>query len=156
MLVSFGFSVLYVDGSAALHPYATSIGVNNPFYTFKGADHVPYLTNLAYMDTTVNFVRDFLRPLLPITPNAVIENNAFASVSLFPNPAKESISVYFDKTNFGTLSGALYDVSGRVIRNINMEQSPTIVEQGNLATGIYYLKLVNQKQDSKVLKVSFY
>jgi len=36
------------------------VGVENQFYTFPGAPHVPYLSNAAYMDTSIRFVRDFL------------------------------------------------------------------------------------------------
>ncbi|MCC2548919.1 carboxylesterase family protein [Hymenobacter sp. BT175] len=63
-----GLPPQYVYGSAILKVRATEVGVFNPFYTFKGAPHVPYsgtgTTAAAYMDTTFRFVRDFLRPQL--------------------------------------------------------------------------------------------
>ena len=59
-----GFPTLYLDGSRMLYAGTQSLGVNHKFYTFYGAPHVPYAgssaTQMAYMDTTVNFVRDYL------------------------------------------------------------------------------------------------
>ncbi|MBC8082813.1 MAG: alpha/beta hydrolase, partial [Hymenobacter sp.] len=60
--------LLSLYGSSVLKPRADAVGVFNAFYSFKGAGHVPYngttAAELAYMDTTFRFVRDFLRPLL--------------------------------------------------------------------------------------------
>lgn len=63
-IVNPGVQLMYLDGSRMIHEQAVAVGVQSNFYTFYGADHVPYLgtgpTELAYMDTTINFVRDYL------------------------------------------------------------------------------------------------
>jgi para-nitrobenzyl esterase len=63
-IVNPGVALMYLDGSRMLHEQAQAVGVPTNFYTFHGAGHVPYLgtsaTQVAYMDTTVNFVRDYL------------------------------------------------------------------------------------------------
>ena len=63
-LVNPGTPLMYLDGSRMLKERATAIGVQNTFYTFYNAPHVPYngtsASQLAYMDTTIRFVRDFL------------------------------------------------------------------------------------------------
>lgn len=63
-IVNPGVALMYLDGSRMLHEQAQAVGVPTNFYTFYGAGHVPYLgtsaTQVAYMDTTVNFVRDYL------------------------------------------------------------------------------------------------
>ena len=43
-----------------LHERACAIGLEEYFYTFPGAGHVPYISNATIMNTTVNFIRDFL------------------------------------------------------------------------------------------------
>ncbi len=59
-----GISLLYLDGSRMIKEQANALGISNPFYTWYGAGHVPYsgtsASALAYMDTTVKFVRDYL------------------------------------------------------------------------------------------------
>ena len=52
--------IMEVDGSSSIHPYALSQGVDSWYYQWEGADHVPYLSDQNYMDTTVAFVSDFL------------------------------------------------------------------------------------------------
>ena len=52
--------IMQVDGSSIIHPYALSMGVDSWYYQWEGADHVPYLADQAYMDTTIAFVSDFL------------------------------------------------------------------------------------------------
>lgn len=52
--------IMQVDGSSVIHPYALSQGVDSWYYQWEGADHVPYLSSQAYMDTTLAFVSDFL------------------------------------------------------------------------------------------------
>ena len=56
--------LMYLDGSRVLFDRACAVNVQNNFYTFAGAPHVPYAGTspaaLAYMDTTDNFIRDFL------------------------------------------------------------------------------------------------
>ncbi len=52
--------IMVVDGSSSIHPYALSQGVDSWYYQWEGADHVPYLADANYMDTTIHFVSDFL------------------------------------------------------------------------------------------------
>ena len=59
-IVNPGTPLMYLDGSRMLHERACAVGIENSFYTFPNAPHVPYASNSNYMDTTENFVRDFL------------------------------------------------------------------------------------------------
>jgi hypothetical protein len=74
-----GIPMLYLDGSRMLHEGAPLVGVNHSFYTWYGKGHVPYAgtsaTALAYMDTTVNFVRDYLISRLGCTDAALLPPN---------------------------------------------------------------------------------
>ena len=64
VLPSFPVHILVADGSRMLNQQAQAVGVQNPFYTWYGADHVPYAgstaTEVKYMDTTVTFVNQYL------------------------------------------------------------------------------------------------
>ncbi|MHB8259236.1 MAG: T9SS type A sorting domain-containing protein [Bacteroidia bacterium] len=66
-----GIPVMWVDGSRMLYQQAQAVGVQNNFYTFQGAGHVPMegttTAELAYMDTAVRFIRDYLLQCMGIT-----------------------------------------------------------------------------------------
>ncbi|MDW8273300.1 MAG: alpha/beta hydrolase [Chitinophagales bacterium] len=47
-------------GSCDLAVRAARIGLPHSVYIFKGAGHVPFVFNQAYMDTTIAVIRDFL------------------------------------------------------------------------------------------------
>ncbi len=84
-IVNPGTPLMYLDGSRMIHERACAVGVENQFYTFLGAPHVPYAGSAAYMDTTVNFFRDFLIKQLGCTDAIIQPENARAqSVNLYP------------------------------------------------------------------------
>ena len=84
-IVNPGTPLMYLDGSRMVHERACAVGVENQFYTFPGAPHVPYAGNAAYMDTTVNFFRDFLIKQLGCTDNILQpENDRMQAAVLYP------------------------------------------------------------------------
>jgi poly(3-hydroxybutyrate) depolymerase len=83
-VVNPGTPLMYLDGSRMLHERACAIGVENQFYTFPGAPHVPYLSNAAYMDTSIRFVRDFLVKQMGCTETALQPaNNPLQTATLY-------------------------------------------------------------------------
>ena len=84
-IVNPGTPLMYLDGSRMIHERACAVGVENQFYTFPGAPHVPYAGSAAYMDTTINFFRDFLIKQLGCTDNILQPENApMQAVYLYP------------------------------------------------------------------------
>jgi hypothetical protein len=82
--------IMWADGSRMLACQAQNVGVQNNFYTWLGANHVPYVqggnatTQAAYMDTTVNFVRDYLLQRLNITCTALqVANSPMGTANLY-------------------------------------------------------------------------
>ena len=59
-IVNPGIPLMYLDGSRMLHERACAVGVEEYFYTYEGAGHVPYAGDAGLMNLTVNFIRDFL------------------------------------------------------------------------------------------------
>ena len=177
-----GVSLIYLDGSRVMYAQAKAVGVQNNFYTFPGAPHVPFAgntpTQLAYMDTTVKFVRDFLiarmgctdAPLMP--PNTPvgtatlypytacitgIENHEGVSLlhSVFPNPSNGNVNVVFSNNN-SNHTVELIDITGRVISSARTNDAVYILEKGSLNAGVYFLKVSNTKGDASVQKIVFY
>jgi poly(3-hydroxybutyrate) depolymerase len=88
-VVNPGVPLMYLDGSRMIHEQALAVGVQSNFYTFNGAGHVPYLGGssaaVAYMDTTVKFVRDYLVERLGCSNAALQPANAPAqTATLYP------------------------------------------------------------------------
>jgi hypothetical protein len=144
------FPIMLIDGSYSVARYADSIGVYNQMYTYFGSDHVPYATNLQYMDTTVRFVSNFLYTQLGCTPSdpnplpntfttGIAENN-LKNFMIYPNPSSEKISVqsdqFFDRMDIS-------DLTGRVVLSAN--NSGTIDVAG-LGKGIYLVRLFRKNQ----------
>jgi hypothetical protein len=84
-IVNPGVPLMYLDGSRMLHERACAINLENQLYTFNGAGHVPYIgtsaTAQAYMDTTVNFYRDFLIQQMGCTQAPLQPANAWAQTA---------------------------------------------------------------------------
>ena len=87
-MVNPGVPLMYIDGSRMLQERATAIGVQHNFYTWYNAPHVPYAgtsaIQIAYMDTTVRFVRDYLIQRLGCTdPILQTANAPFGTATLY-------------------------------------------------------------------------
>ena len=177
-VVNPGVPLMYLDGSRMLHEQAQAVGVQSNFYTFYGADHVPYLggsaTNVAYMDTTINFVRDYLIDRLACTNPILQAPNAPAqTATLYPfTPCSGNIPVDFctgaglvesiDDLKFKIypnpsqndmviefeeeteLRVELFDFSGRNLISKEQFGSKIQLERNGLNNGIYLLKLTTK------------
>ena len=152
IIVSLGYSVMYVDGSAPIHARANAVGVNNPFYTFSGADHVPYLNNATYLDTTIKFVRDFLFPLVAAAPTKVNKEQASETVSVYPNPASNSFTVQMPD-NWKGGSVELSDLYGKLIHRETPKSNKFQFDAGSYTKGIYLLRLMDQNKGLTIKKI---
>ncbi len=168
-MVNPGIPIMNVDGSRIIYAQSLLVGVQDNFYTFLGAPHVPYAgptpKAVAYMDTTVNFVRDFLigrmnivcTPLQPANPafNAGIQNmtvNLFEDV--YPNPSSDIVNVLFVNNN-AIYTVELFDIAGRIVKSDKTSQPGYTLEKGNLVNGVYFLKVTNAKGEASVRKIIF-
>ncbi len=149
------FPVMVVDGSYSISDYANMIGVQNEMYTYFGADHVPYVSNTAYMDTTVRFVSNFLYRYLGCNPsdptpsantfvtginNVLAENN----ISVYPNPSTGKIWIDFNDQIEKIISVSINDLDGRKVFEKNDFENPVNVE--GLFQGVYFLNLQTEKE----------
>ena len=151
------FTIMRVDGSHSINLRANNIGVQNPFYTWYGADHVPYAgtttVQQAYMDTTVDFVKAFLRPFmgLPI-PSSISENHSSNEIKIYPNPSNGNIKIVSESFQRGT-TACLYDVTGRVADKFEINNEKTFYQNSNLDKGIYFLKISDADKKEIVKKI---
>ena len=64
-------------------------------------------------------------------------------ISLYPNPAKQNIVVKLNEFNKASLT--VYDLSGRLILNKNLDSSLTNLNVSGFATGVYLFKIKTDK-----------
>jgi para-nitrobenzyl esterase len=171
-IVNPGTPLMYLDGSRMVHERACAVGVENQFYTFPGAPHVPYAGNAAYMDTTVNFFRDFLIKQLGCTDAILQPENAPAqAVNLYPinycdgTPVNEvcptsgiseenilSALIYPNPSKDiiqiipsinGNYSVEIADYSGRILLTSMNNNSICEMNISSLSAGNYFVKIIS-------------
>ncbi len=170
----FGIEIMELDGSRVIKEHADAIGVQNNLYSHYGADHVPHSSSAAYMDTTVNFIRDFLidqmgctdlalqapntpfgtADLYPLTycNTSIAENNEELINSIYPNPSSDNMTIPFNE--MGEKEIIVMDISGRVIRNENTSDASFLIERNGLKAGTYIVQ-VNINGTHSTSKVVF-
>jgi alpha/beta superfamily hydrolase len=180
-----GIPIMYLDGSRMIYAGTQISGVSHKFYTWTGAGHVPYASNTAYMDTTVNFVRDYLigrlgcaNPALqvPNTPAGVVVAYPFVNCTttvqmgcdvgikeLSSNDLLQSIypNPSSDKVNLVFVNAntehtiTLMDVTGKLVKTDKTTASEFTFEKNTIQSGIYFLKITDSNGQSSVHKIVF-
>ncbi len=156
------FPIMVVDGSSSIAAHADSVGLYNQFYTYFGADHVPYTSNLAYMDTTVRFVSNFLFRNLgcsPADPNplpntfttAIATTNRAMDVSVFPNPASSQITIQLNTAGKNHIQ--LADLNGRIVVQQIATVQKTVLDITRLTPGVYVVKVLGENGEFVAKKV---
>jgi para-nitrobenzyl esterase len=158
-----GIGIIELDGSRAMHGQADIVGVSNNFYSHYGAAHVPHVSNVNTMDTTVNFIRDFLIDNMGCTDAALqAENTPLETVDfydlmycglsvnslttaavkrIYPNPSSEKMTIELE--NFEAVQTIqLFDLSGRIHQTYNATSNVVTISKGNLDEGSYILRTI--------------
>lgn len=148
-VVSMIIPIMEVDGSASINLRCQHIGIENPFYTYKGQAHIPYDTNAGgqfhlYMDTTIKYVKNHLYNWICEGNSGIIEGiQSNATITIAPNPfAEETVVSVSTSMNNGTF--ILTDVLGKEIeRYENISGKHFTLQKRNLRAGIYFYRLIN-------------
>lgn len=188
-IVNPGVPLMYLDGSRMLHERAEAVGVQSNFYTFYGAPHVPYLatdaSGMAYMDTTINFVRDYLVQRLGCTDAALQNANTPAEtanlytyttctgnvpmdfctgagvneldkeVAFAVYPNPSSENMTINFMDDGNMQIELVDFSGRIMLSKTTQTKSFLLERGSLKNGMYLLRVTNSNGVSSTKSVVF-
>lgn len=175
-IVNPGTALMYLDGSRMLFERSCALSHPHNFYTFPNAPHVPYAgtsaSALAYMDTTENFVRDFLIQQLGCTdvnlqePNMPMETaNLYAINYCDGSPVDEvcltsainenslaTFEMYPNPTNDvvtlswkseGEKSIFIVDLAGRVVHYQNANSGNVTLNVSHLKAGNYIVQIVD-------------
>jgi len=185
-IVNPGVPLMYLDGSRMIHERAQAENVSSVFYTWYGADHDPFAgtspTALAYMDTTINFVRDFLIGQLGCS-NSILqaENAPFGAASLYAytpcsanvpyndctalalNEQVETRSTLYPNPSDGSFEIELgsvenftveiVDLSGRVHALKTDKTGHMHFDNLSLTKGMYIVRISNERGNIETIKV---
>ncbi|MCX6294609.1 MAG: T9SS type A sorting domain-containing protein [Bacteroidetes bacterium] len=139
-----------IRGVGSYSPFTMQPGSSTEIdlaYVF-GRDYVNpgNLPGVAIMKTRIDSIRSFyynnLTPcgqlLFASVPIQVISNNN--SLSIYPNPAKENITINFTSSS-KNVSVRIYDATGRLVKNIHIQSGENSINISELENGLYLLNL---------------
>jgi putative heme degradation protein len=76
-------------------------------------------------------------------------NSINLDLSVFPNPAKDVLTIEVDDYNNEKLSYQLYDIKGKLLESKKLTGCETQIQTNTLVPSTYFLKVI---QESKVIK----
>ncbi|MBA2612670.1 MAG: T9SS type A sorting domain-containing protein [Bacteroidetes bacterium] len=83
-----------------------------------------------------------------------IPENSIAPISVYPNPVSDQLNFSFENNSSRTIQ--LTDLSGRMIRSVNVSDKTTSIDLKDLKAGIYFLKLLSENKlilSQKIIKL---
>jgi len=83
---------------------------------------------------------------------ATVENNLFEAIKIYPNPAKDYITISWDNEEINNVSISLLNNLGQIVKTSKILQGSTlsIIETDTICNGIYFLKVTDGKHDKTV------
>lgn len=75
------------------------------------------------------------------------------SLSVYPNPTFDFLTLKVDNFDNAELSYVLFDLNGKILRDEKMSQSETQISMLDHPAGNYFLKVVNGNTEVKTFKI---
>ena len=151
-----GIPIALLSGSYIVDSVARVHGNPSALKVFYGQDHVPFSAQtpigLAYMDTTIKFVADFLySDIKRVQSNASSINSQFddnIGLKVFPVPSKSSFTVQFENNHHNNFEVELFDLNGKLISSQSTTLNTVQVDRNNVINGLYILKVKSIQGES--------
>jgi para-nitrobenzyl esterase len=142
------YPIFVVDGSSSITAKANELGIDNCFWTHYGADHTPHVSSQAYLDTTVNFISNFMYHLVcggaaSCDPLAGREDAQPATLlTVYPNPAHQSFVLQLQGVVPAEWEYSILDATGRLLATgTEAGVSEQRIDQLDLAAGLYIVQV---------------
>jgi hypothetical protein len=81
-----------------------------------------------------------------------ISNSDF-SISVFPNPASDEVTIKMNQEKVSGLQYMLFDINGRILIEKHLHAAETKIPVNNFSEGIYVIKVLDGKKELKVFKI---
>jgi hypothetical protein len=81
-------------------------------------------------------------------------NELNVNLSLYPNPTTENVVIRVEGSSVENLRYELYDIDGRLLATSKMESNETSILMRDLASATYFVKVINEKNETKNFKIN--
>lgn len=78
-----------------------------------------------------------------------VDDTALQSISIIPNPVTDVVTI---KVASSGTTGVIYDMQGRLISENIFLQEETLIDLSELASGIYFLKIIDQNNNASTVR----
>jgi hypothetical protein len=140
-----GVSLIPVNGSASIVSRLEHLGIDNPFLSWPGVGHTPFVGNDSYMNEVFDIVTPFLAPLVGCMDAPQSMTGAPTNLGLwaYPNPVQDHAFTLDTRGQKGEL--CIYALSGnRVFQTaVNETGAPQRISTQQWAPGLYHVVLQN-------------
>ncbi len=75
------------------------------------------------------------------------------SVSAYPNPTTDYLTLSITEFEFSNLSYQLYDINGKLLKNKKITGNQTSIVMSNLVPAVYFVKVIQGKKEIKTFKI---
>jgi hypothetical protein len=75
------------------------------------------------------------------------------TVSVYPNPATDYLTLSIDNFEVSKLSYQLVDISGKLIETKKLEGNQTVIVTDNLIPATYLIKVTESNREVKTFKI---
>ena len=80
-------------------------------------------------------------------------NSINLSVTAYPNPTTDYLTLEVKEFEFSTLSFQLYDMSGKLLQSEKITGSQTSIVMSNLVPAKYFVKVIQENKEVKTFKI---
>ena len=75
------------------------------------------------------------------------------SVSAYPNPVSDYLTITVEDIELSSLTYQLYDMQGSLLQNEKITGNQTSVAMGNLVSATYFIKITQNNKEIKTFKI---
>ncbi len=137
-------NIMSLNGSGAIHPTALAVGLNSAFVSIDGGNHTDIYSEPAFAEAQQSLI-DVMYPFLEdIICNYVLSNENLkeTSLSVFPNPSSNDITVELPIDLNETYDLMIYDQMGRIIKTEqNLSDAKFNISKDQIGVGMFYVTL---------------
>jgi len=80
-------------------------------------------------------------------------NDINLSVSVYPNPTTDYLTLRIDEFEISNLSFQLYDMSGKLLQSEKITGNQTSIIMSNLVPATYFVKVIQANKEVKTFKI---
>ena len=84
-----------------------------------------------------------------------VQNPLSANISLsaFPNPTNDFLTLHIDGNYISGLDCTMYDISGKEIMQQQIDSSETSIDMQSLSPATYFVRITKEKNEVKTFKI---